>query len=341
MSLCPTESTFRHFMLARCSISGSFDFRTRWERLSKGAALGGYQRDSMNLRQIEVFHAVYLSGSISGAARLLNVSQPSVSKIVKHTQSRLGFPLFSLVKGRLVPTDEAHFLYRDVHDLWERVGTFQRTVENMRSQTNGCIKLGVLPSLALSIAPETVSKFRSVAPRVSIELSAIHHDSFWDALASRECDLVIGHDLLHEPELKRISLGYGTVGVLFRQDLLPNATDHVNLDALEDYHIINFAPSVAIGSLIGAATAGRNREIVVRSVYIAAALAREGVGMAVVDEFTARGVVGQDLRFLPLQPAVTFKLEALHMAAYPLSRQADQFLKVMRRVVSSHHVSDA
>lgn len=294
----------------------------------------------MNLRQIEVFHAVYLAGSISGAARLLNVSQPSVSKIVKHTQSRLGFPLFSLVKGRLVPTDEAHFLYRDAHDLWERVGTFQRTVANMRSQSNGCIKLGVLPSLALSVTPETVSKFRSIAPRVNIEISAIHHDSFWDALASRECDLVIGHDLLHQPELRRVGLGTGTVGVLFRQDLLPEATDHVDLDALENYDIINFTPSVAIGSLIGAAAAGRNREIVVRSVYIAAALAREGVGIAVVDEFTARGVAGRDLRFLPLYPAVTFKLEALHMAAHPLSRQASLFLKVMRKIVSDDHVSN-
>ena len=48
----------------------------------------------MNLRHIEVFHAVYVNGSVSGAARALNVSQPSVSKMLRHAESLLGFQLF-------------------------------------------------------------------------------------------------------------------------------------------------------------------------------------------------------------------------------------------------------
>ena len=54
----------------------------------------------MRLRQIEVFHAVYTSGSISAAARALNVSQPSVSKVLRHTEVQLGLPLFRLSRGR-------------------------------------------------------------------------------------------------------------------------------------------------------------------------------------------------------------------------------------------------
>ena len=44
----------------------------------------------MRFRQIEVFHAVYTTGSISAAARALHVSQPSVSKVLHHTQYQLG-----------------------------------------------------------------------------------------------------------------------------------------------------------------------------------------------------------------------------------------------------------
>ena len=43
----------------------------------------------MNLRHIEIFHAVYVNGSVSGAARALNVSQPSVSKMLRHAESLL------------------------------------------------------------------------------------------------------------------------------------------------------------------------------------------------------------------------------------------------------------
>src|SRR3546814_2606693 len=59
----------------------------------------------MNLRHIEIFHAVYTNGSVSAAARALNISQPSVSKTLRHAESILGFPLFERSAGRLVATD--------------------------------------------------------------------------------------------------------------------------------------------------------------------------------------------------------------------------------------------
>ena len=59
----------------------------------------------MRLRQIEVFHAVYTCGTMTSAARLLNVSQPSVSKVLAHAEQQLGYPLFERVRGKLVPRD--------------------------------------------------------------------------------------------------------------------------------------------------------------------------------------------------------------------------------------------
>ena len=69
----------------------------------------------MRLRQIEVFHAVYSCGSVTGAAEILNVSQPSVSKVLAHAEQQLGFPLFDRVRGKLVPTPEADRLFAHPH----------------------------------------------------------------------------------------------------------------------------------------------------------------------------------------------------------------------------------
>ena len=52
----------------------------------------------MRIRHIEVFHAVYANGSISAAARMLNVSQPAVSKVLRHAEAQLGF--FLIHKGQ-------------------------------------------------------------------------------------------------------------------------------------------------------------------------------------------------------------------------------------------------
>ena len=43
----------------------------------------------MNLRHMEVFHAIMRTGSVTGAARALNVTQPAVSAVLKHCESQL------------------------------------------------------------------------------------------------------------------------------------------------------------------------------------------------------------------------------------------------------------
>lgn len=48
----------------------------------------------MRLRHIEVFQAIVQTGSISAAARLLNVSQPNISRVLNHAEQQLGFALF-------------------------------------------------------------------------------------------------------------------------------------------------------------------------------------------------------------------------------------------------------
>src|SRR4051794_28257236 len=65
------------------------------------------ERRRLSLRQIEVFRAVMISGSINGASQMLRVSQPSLSRVVRRTEDVLGFNLFERIRGRLVPTKEA------------------------------------------------------------------------------------------------------------------------------------------------------------------------------------------------------------------------------------------
>ena len=44
----------------------------------------------MNLRQIEIFHAVFLHGTVSAAARAFNVLQPSVTKVLRAAERSIG-----------------------------------------------------------------------------------------------------------------------------------------------------------------------------------------------------------------------------------------------------------
>ena len=72
----------------------------------------------MNIRQLEIFRAIMRSGTLTAAAEALHVSQPAVSKILRHFESQLGYPLFDRVGGRLVATAEAQLLFADADHLF-------------------------------------------------------------------------------------------------------------------------------------------------------------------------------------------------------------------------------
>ena len=80
----------------------------------------------LNLRHVEVFHAIMRAGTITEAARVLNVTQPAVSAALKQLERRLGMNLFDRVGGRLQPTPEARALLPDVAEIFGRIGALRR-----------------------------------------------------------------------------------------------------------------------------------------------------------------------------------------------------------------------
>ncbi|STM16821.1 LysR family transcriptional regulator [Escherichia coli] len=59
---------------------------------------------AVNLRHIEIFHAVMTAGSLTEAAHLLHTSQPTVSRELARFEKVIGLKLFERVRGRLHPT---------------------------------------------------------------------------------------------------------------------------------------------------------------------------------------------------------------------------------------------
>ena len=70
-------------------------------------------------RHIEIFRAVMLAGGVSGAARLLYTSQPTVSRELARLETLLGYSLFERVQGRLRATARALSLWDEVQRSWQ------------------------------------------------------------------------------------------------------------------------------------------------------------------------------------------------------------------------------
>src|SRR4051812_21627111 len=101
---------------------------------------------SLSLRQIEVFRAVMVTGSISGGARLLRVSQPAVSRLLAYTEDRLGARLFERVRGRLHPAPEARRLFQGVDEVYRSVQRVNDLAQDLLRPSAGYVSVVSSPS---------------------------------------------------------------------------------------------------------------------------------------------------------------------------------------------------
>lgn len=293
----------------------------------------------ISLRHIEVFHAVYQSGSISGAARMLRVSQPSVSKVLRHAEGLIGFPLFRVIKGRLVPTEEAHLLFADAHEVQARVEVLREAIGNLHRGGDGSLRLAVLHTLGLDLVPAVVAAFRAQHPAMSFEVRTGHGTEIIESLFERSCDIAIGFDVPARPRLTSVPLGTAEIVLLFHRDDWPDAPDAIAPEMLTGRSLIRPVNVGAVGTLFNAYLgAHRNRMggIVVHTYYVAASLVRRRAGMAVVDGFTARAscIGSSDLSYRPFIEAPRFEVFGLHLEDRPLSKAGELFLREMAAEVA-------
>ena len=291
----------------------------------------------MNLRQIEVFHAVYVSGSITAAARALHVSQPSVSKTLRHTEDGLRFTLFRRLKGRLIPTDEAKVLFKEVAEVYGRLSSLRLTARNLRSGGTSHLALAVLPSLGLGVAPAAIARFRTDNPQVTFDVQTRDHADILQCLYERESALAVGFVRPDHPRLRSVEIGGGELVLLHRKGILESGSNRVDVGRLGKQPYISLTGSGPIGTMLSEELKRLEIEleevVSVRTFYIAAALVKQSVGVTIVDEFTARAMRAPNVTFSRLSPALRFGVHCIWLEDRPPSRTAQRFIEVLTGVV--------
>ena len=124
----------------------------------------------LNSKQIEIFYHIYKEGSITKAARALNVSQPALSKSISYTEAKLGFKLFNRTSKKLVPTDEANELYEYASMVIFQLDSFNNTAKDLMPLNSNDINVGTTPSIMQTLMPEILEKYKRHSPTVVLTL---------------------------------------------------------------------------------------------------------------------------------------------------------------------------
>jgi DNA-binding transcriptional LysR family regulator len=290
----------------------------------------------MNLRQMEVFRAVMLTGGVSGAAELLHVSQPAASKVLAQAERQVGFALFERVKGRLVPTPEAQQLHAEVDALWrgvERVRDVSRTLAAPRS---GTLRLVVSASMASYLVPRTLALLCEQFPELKSHMEIHVAPILVDALLDHSADLGVALLPNEHPNLVRVRSYRCGFACVMRADHPLARKPSLKPADLRNERVITSNPDTPYGQALQR-TYGREAgtlklDLEVRSSTSACWQAQAGAGVAVVDRAAVAGDTFRGLAVRPFDTRERLAVSILRNRYRPPSRVQQAFCDVFDAV---------
>ncbi|MEZ8310777.1 LysR family transcriptional regulator [Vibrio splendidus] len=294
----------------------------------------------MNLRQLEVFYAIMQTGTVSGAARNLHVSQPNVTRILAHTEQQLGFGLFERVKGRLVPTVEAKTLLPEAEKVYQQLGQF-RSLTNKVKQGNQHLRIGAPPILATKLLTPVIAQMSreqySSKQELSFELLTANRDELCAGLLKHELDIAIAFGDEAPPAILTETLLTESLKVLVPSTTVEHLPAELTLDNLINYPlpIIGLDSRDPLGLLLHQSLIARDEHyhhpISVRGYSAAAELVKHQAGFAIVDPWTAEQYQNDDVVcVLSLQPDIPFSVSTLCAEHTPQSISVKQFIASLK-----------
>jgi DNA-binding transcriptional LysR family regulator len=285
----------------------------------------------MRLRHIEVFHAIMQAGTITGAAQILHISQPAVTKVLQHCELQLGIPLFNRVRGKLYPTPEAHRLRIEIDKLNKDLVSIRRLASNLRTGEFELLRLVSTPALGVSVLPSAIVQWCDAFPHSRCTLATHHTREIISALLLNEADLALS---LHDPCYPGIVAEALAAGPMMALCPLSSPEGAVG-GALKVGDITTQLIAIAEGDPLGNLVMGAfeaqgllpQSRITVQTYQLARSLVEAGAGMTVVDPFTAASADPTRVRVRALEPAVPVQLYLLTATSSPPVQSAQRLVK--------------
>ena len=145
---------------------------------------------NITFRQLRLFLALAETGSVSAAARMMHVTQPTASMGLKETTDAVGVPLYEVVARKVhltVMGKELAKTARAISTEWE---SFEQEVHGVKGLTQGKLKVAVV-STAKYFIPRILGTFCAKYPQIDISLEVLNRDGVVKRLEENLDDLYI------------------------------------------------------------------------------------------------------------------------------------------------------
>lgn len=258
----------------------------------------------LTLRQVEVIRAVMMAGTIQGAANLLNVSAPGISRLVKHTEDTLGVRLFERRAGLFVPSQEARAIFEMIHQVYRQMENLNAAVQSLRKGEDVRLSFASAPSIAQFIAARAIRSIRQRFPDLFIDLNILKIEETADYLLLERGEFVLMSSSIENPSLDSKPLMRGRLVAIVPDGHRLAGQDVISVHDLAGEDFVGVDPEDPYGAILAQPfrDAGIEPRYTMRGRFAqtVVSLVRHGLGVAVIDEFSVAEVYMPGLTRRPL-----------------------------------------
>lgn len=289
----------------------------------------------ITLRQVEVIRAVMMRGTIAGAAELLGVSAPGISRLIKHTEESLGLRLFERRAGLFVPSVEAGPVFDQIREVYKGVANLQQALTSLQHGDDVRLAFASAPSVAQFIAARAIRSVRQKYPELYIDLNILKIEETMDYLLLERGEFVIMSSAVQNPAIESTELAQGRLVAIVPEGHALAQKPALTVEDLAKGPYVGVDPSDPYGAILDEPfrRAGLNvrHDMRGRFAQSVVSLVRHGLGVALIDEFSVAEVYMPGLVRRPIRTDVAVRIYVSRKKGRVLSNFAEFTIERFRR----------
>lgn len=262
------------------------------------------------LKEFEVVLEIASCGSISKAAKKLNIAQPTLSKYLAKLEESLGAELFDRKKSPLCPTEIGERYIKAGKQILDIYSQFECDLKKMNSDSQDILKIGISPTRAHYILPSIIEKFRERCPETKLIARERTTAQLNAELSRGELDLIIS--LKHDGTRQ-----FDEIPLFSEKVMIAVPKKYEKYDAMR---ILKECPFINIGAglrmsdtLLGilSEVGAKEPAVEAQSIEAVLALVNRGIGASIAPSYIAKYGIYDNVVFkeLPCEISEKFNVE--------------------------------
>lgn len=291
----------------------------------------------MEFRVLRYFLTVAREESITGAAKVLNVTQPTLSKQLMELEEELGKKLLIRGNRRVTLTEEGMLLRKRAQEIMDLVDKTESEVSSTDEALSGDIYIGGGETDAMRLIAKVVKSLQKEHPRVQYHLYSGNAGDVTERLDKGLLDfgVIIGSANIQKYDYLRLP-ATDTWGLLMKNDSPLAALDSIRPENLRDIPLLCSRQALAGNEISGWLLADSEKLNIVGTynlIYNAALMVEEGIGYALCLDKLVNTTNASNLCFKPLEPRLEAHLYIVWKKYQVFSKAAKKFMEKMHQEI--------